>query len=84
MQVTGNVVLTSAPTDPVTVALASNDPSVTVPASVVVPAGADRVPFSVTTAAVSKKTRVTITATDETPDGVVTKAATLNVRVAKR
>ena len=84
VQVTGTVVLTSPPTEAVTIALASSDPAVTVPASVDVPPGADRVSFSVTTAAVSRKTRVTITATDDTPDGVLTKTATLNVRVPKR
>lgn len=79
VQITGTVALTSPATELVVVALASNNAAVIVPDSVEVPVGADRATFAVTTSAVTRRTRVKLTATH---DGV-TKSATLNLRVAK-
>ncbi len=78
--ITGTVVLTSPATELVVVTLTSSDETAaTVPASVVVPAGADRATFAVTTLTVARRTKVTLTATR----GDVTKTATLNVRIAR-
>jgi len=54
----------NAPTGGYTVTLASNQSALQVPTSVTVPAGSKAVTFSITTTAVTSKTRVTITATD--------------------
>ncbi len=53
----------AAPSGGITVSLASNNPSVTVPASVTIPAGSKIVPFTAATTAVAVATPVTITAT---------------------
>ncbi|BDG04093.1 Ig-like domain-containing protein [Anaeromyxobacter oryzae] len=75
--VTGTVVLTRATTSPLAVTLSTSDAVATVPASVIVPAGADRATFTIqTTSPTRRKVRVKITATC---DGV-TKTANLNVR----
>ena len=79
VQITGTVALTSPATELVVVTLASSNAAVIVPDTVVVPAGADRATFAVTTSTVTRRTKVTLTATR---DGV-TKTATLNLRVAK-
>lgn len=80
VQITGTVALTSPAEGLVVVTLASSDEAAaTVPASVTVPAGADRATFAVTTFVVARRTKVTLTATR----GEVTKSATLNVRVAR-
>jgi hypothetical protein len=72
----GTVALSgSAPTD-VTVALSSSSAAATVPASVVVPAGATSAAFAVATSAVSATTSATITASA----GGATRTATLSVR----
>jgi hypothetical protein len=79
VEVVGTVALTSPATEPVVVALTSSNASAIVPESVVVPAGSDRETFSVTTLPVSRRTKVTLTASSEG----VTKTATLNLRVAR-
>jgi len=77
--VTGTVYLTSYGPDPVEIALGSTDETVvTVPASVVVPAGEISASFPVTTYAVDHRMRVYVTATD----GTITKKARLNVRAS--
>ena len=75
---TGTVTLSgAAPSGGVSVTLAGNNPSVaTVPPSVTVAAGANRVSFKVLTSRVSARTAVTITASA----GGVTKTARLTVR----
>ncbi len=61
---TGTIVLSAeSPAGGVSVLLASSDPSVTVPASTVVPAGAKTADFSVTTSTVANTVVVTVTAT---------------------
>jgi uncharacterized protein YjdB len=80
VQITGTVMLTSPATELVVVSLASSDAAVvSVPDSVVLPAGAQSATFAVTTSAVARKTAVFLTATRED----VTKTAKLNVRVAR-
>ncbi|WP_242393972.1 Ig-like domain-containing protein [Anaeromyxobacter oryzisoli] len=75
--VTGTVVLIRPTAEPIDVALATSDPVATVPASVTVPPGADRVSFQIaTTTPPRRKVRVAIQATY---DGM-TKKANLNVR----
>ncbi len=60
---TGTIVLSgAAPASGASVSLVSSDPSVTVPASIVVSAGTITANFSVTTAAVSATISVTVTA----------------------
>ena len=62
--VQGSVAMTSVVQgSPVTVQLASNDPAVSVPASVTVPAGAAYATFAVTTSSVTIARSVTVTAT---------------------
>lgn len=60
---TGTVNMNGTVAAGTTVYLSSSDPSITVPASVVVPASASTVTFSVTSSPVSVNTSVTITAT---------------------
>ncbi|MDR3692251.1 MAG: hypothetical protein P4L46_22910 [Fimbriimonas sp.] len=73
---TGTVSLNSvAPSGGMTVNLYCYDPIVTIPASVIVPAGTSSVHFKVTTVAVAKSTAVTISAVL----GGVTMTATLTV-----
>jgi hypothetical protein len=68
--------LTGAAAAPITVTLTSSNPAVaSVPAAVTVPTGGTFAPFSVTTAAVSAPTVVTITSTA----GGVSKTANLTV-----
>jgi hypothetical protein len=72
----GTVTLSgSAPAD-VTVALSSNSAAATVPASVIVPAGATSATFAVATSAVTATTSATITAAA----GGVSRTATLSIR----
>lgn len=79
VEVVGTVALTSPATEPVVVTLTSSNASAIVPESVVVPVGSDRETFTVTTLPVSRRTKVTLTATSEG----VTKTASLNLRVAR-
>jgi hypothetical protein len=73
---TGTVTLTAAaPSGGFAVALSSNNPAASVPASVTVPVGATSATFTVTTSAVTTSTPVTITASA----GGVTRTATLTV-----
>ncbi|HEV8563021.1 MAG TPA: FG-GAP-like repeat-containing protein, partial [Actinophytocola sp.] len=73
---TGTVTLTAAaPSGGFAVALSSNNPAASVPASVTVPVGATSATFTVTTSAVTMSTPVTITASA----GGVTRTATLTV-----
>src|SRR5439155_3007964 len=76
--VTGTVTLSSAaPANGASVTLASSDPALaSVPASVVVAAGATSKTFAVTTAATRRNTAVTLSA----PYAGVTKTATLTVK----
>jgi Big-like domain-containing protein len=77
VQITGVVVLTSyTPLDTEVTLWSTDETAVTVPASVVVPAGSDRVSFSVTTMPVTQKARVFVWASD----GTIEKRASLNVR----
>lgn len=79
VQVIGTVVLTSYAAEPVPVTLWTSDVAVTVPESVVVPAGSPSASFDVIAAPVTHRTRVFVYATD----GTSTKRARLNVRAAK-
>ncbi len=77
VQVTGLVVLTSyTPVDTEVTLWSTHETAVTVPASVIVPAGSNRVSFPVTTMPVTQKTRVFVWASD----GTTEKRASLNVR----
>jgi hypothetical protein len=79
--ITGTVVLTAITDEDFELTLwSTNDLVMTVPGSVVVPAGADRVSFDVGTVEVPQKTRVFVWASD----GLVEKRASLNVRKPKR
>ena len=79
VEVTGTVYLTSFTVDPIEISLASTDPSAaSVPASVVIPAGAASASFPVTTYVVPHRSHLFITATD----GTVTKKARMNIRTA--
>ncbi|WP_242346317.1 Ig-like domain-containing protein [Anaeromyxobacter terrae] len=78
--VVGTVALTSPATEAIVVTLTSSNPAgAAVPESVIVPVGAQSATFGVTTSAVTRRTKVTLSATD----GKTTKTASLNVRVAK-
>jgi hypothetical protein len=80
VQVTGTAVLTALTDEAMELALwSTNEDVVTVPQSVVVPAGADRVSFAVLTMPVAQKTRVFVWASD----AEVQKRASLNVRKRK-
>ncbi|WP_242356397.1 Ig-like domain-containing protein [Anaeromyxobacter sp. SG64] len=79
VQIVGTVALTSPATEDVVVTLTSSNAAVGVPETVTVPAGAQSATFDVTTSAVTRRTKVTLTATD----GTSTKTASLNLRVAK-
>jgi hypothetical protein len=75
--ITGTVVLTAIATHDAELTLwSTNEDVVTVPGSVVVPAGEDRASFAVTTMPVTQKTRVFVWASD----GVAETRASLNVR----
>jgi trimeric autotransporter adhesin len=81
VQVTGTAVLTAITDEDFELTLGStNENVVTVPVSVVVPAGANRVSFEVGTVEVTQKTRVFVWAFD----GDVEKRASLNVRKPKK
>jgi hypothetical protein len=67
----------SAPTGGYVITLSSNDSAATVPASVTIAAGDKTASFTITSSAVTKRTTVTITATD--PNGVAV-TATLQIR----
>lgn len=80
VEITGTVMLTSAPTELVLVSLSSSDPAVaSVPESVAVPPGAQSASFLVATSPVDHRTPVFLTATS----GDVSKTAKLNVRVPR-
>jgi hypothetical protein len=80
----GEVIFSSAPTSPVSIALFSNSPAAVVPASVTLPAGVTRTPFGIDATAVSAPTTVTITATfggSSVSDTLTVTAITANFRV---
>jgi hypothetical protein len=81
VQITGTAVLTAITDEDFELTLGStNEDVVTVPGSVVVLAGTDRISFEVTTFPVTQRTRVFVWAFD----GDVEKRASLNVRKPKK
>lgn len=81
VQITGTAVLTAITEEDFELTLwSTNEDIVTVPASVVVPAGANSVSFDVGTVEVAQRTRVFVWASD----GDVEKRASLNVRKPKK